>query len=281
MVYAVTNWQDRGSFTPDLIERFERGSAIEELARRELRELGYSIKEERQPFEIRDYRGRLLARGIVDGFLVKNRDDYPFEIKSLHPNIFNRIHTMEDFDRYVFFRKYPRQLLTYMYQYNREQGFFLLDDCLGHWKPIPVRLDYEKMERVLKQLEEVAVHLENKTQPDFHPDPTVCTKCTWFKRVCTPPWSAGEGISVIEGVELEAMIRRREELDAAATEWGSIDKKLKETFKAMGIRDDRNYMIGDFLLTAKKYSRKAYDVKATEYFVYKIDSVKEPGKEEI
>jgi CRISPR/Cas system-associated exonuclease Cas4 (RecB family) len=282
MVYAVTNWKDRPAFSPELIARFERGSAIEEVARRELRDLGYSIKEERQPFEIRDKHGRLLVRGIVDGFLVKGRQDWPLEVKSLHPNVYHRIQTQDDFDRSIWSRKYPKQLLTYMYHYNREEGFFLLDDCLGHWKLLPVRLNYEKMEAVLKQLEAVAIHLEEKTQPDFHSDPSVCTRCDWFKRVCFPPWSAGEGLSVIEAGELEAKISRRAALDEAATEYDALDKDIKATFKAIGIKADHDYLIGDYIITAKEVVRnmKATEARQQKFLTYSIDSINQAGKGE-
>ena len=49
---------------------------------------------------------------------------------------------------------------------------------------------------------------------------------------------------------------------------------------AMGIAEDRQYLIGDWLVSAKKYHRKSYNVKEQDYFVYRVDSMKGDGKGE-
>lgn len=276
MVLQVTNWQDRPPFTAAIRERLDRGTKIEDLVIQELRDIGYTIRQDRMPFEIRDKQGRLLCRGKVDGFIQIGRKDFPFEVKSLNPNIFNRIDSQEDFDQYIFFRKYPKQLLVYLYANNIEEGFFILDDCLGHQKLIPVKLDYERMEKILQQLESAVDHLAKKTLPDFHKDPAVCLKCHFFKRICTPPFFTGEGLQMINDPELEAKLNRRAELDPAATEYDRLDKELKEVFKG---RD--GLIIGNWLVSGEEKTRnyKAQTARETKYWQTTFERVDEPQDE--
>lgn len=270
-VLAIFNWQERPAFDPDIKMRLERGNKIEDLALQELMGLGYRVRVERKPFEIRDRRNndRLLCRGKVDGFLQDDRpldkpEDVPFECKSLNPNVYARIDSQEDFDRYLFFKKYPKQLQTYLFANNIEAGFWILDDCMGHWKLIPCRLDYERMEKVLQHLELVADHVEKKTLPDYQQDPAVCLKCWAYGRVCNPPLlGTHEGMQIINDPELEEKLDRLDEMRESHHEFESLDKELKAVFKG------KPYLIvGDWLIRGEEKLRrtKAQEAKETKYW---------------
>jgi len=283
MVLGILHWQERGSFTPEVRARLDRGTKIEDLVIQELRDLGYAVRQDRLPFEIKDKKGRVICRGKVDGFIQIGRKEHPFEVKSLMPAIYARINTEEDFDRYHFFKKYPKQLRTYLYANNIEDGFFILDDCLGHQKLIPVKLDYEKMEKILQQLEQAVEAIdrirtgtpEDEALPDFHKDPQVCIKCHFFKRVCMPPFSSGEGMQVLDDHELGAKLARLKELEDAATEYDRYDREVK-TFLKAAMHDKQTFIIGDFLVSADEKTRKmkaqaAKDAHEQKYLAFEIE----------
>src|SRR5262249_37616057 len=201
-------------FDVDIKARLDRGSLIEDFVLQELGSLGLKARVDRKPFEILDRQGRLILRGIVDGFISYEGSDVPFEVKSMSPSIFQRINTLEDFKRYSWTAKYPRQLQAYLYHNDLEDGFFLLDDLAGHWKLIPVQLDFEEMEKILQQCEQAVEHIANKTLPDFPSDPQTCLKCWAFGRACNPPFFS-DGMVSIDDPEIEFKLDRRGELEEA------------------------------------------------------------------
>lgn len=268
MALSIFHWDQRPAFDADTKARLQRGSLIEDAALGELRTLGISARVDRKPFEIKDKQGRIVLRGRVDGFMEHKRKEYPFEIKSMMPFIFQKIDTLEDFNRYWWTAKYPRQVQAYLYANNLEEGFFLLDDLAGHWKLIPIRLDLEEMEKILQQCESTVDHLAKKTLPDFHTDPSVCAKCWARGRVCDPPAMRGEGLQLIPDPELEAKLNRRAELDPAATEYDALDKDIKKSIKGK-----TNLIVGDWFITGEEKDRKGYEVKASKYWQSKIEKI--------
>lgn len=278
-VLAITNWRDRPGFDVELLQRFQRGNEVENIAVRELMELGYTVRIDRSPFELKDKKGRVVLRGHADGFIRTGENpqhpvDVPFECKSLNPNVYKQIDCQEDFDKYVFFRKYPRQLQAYLLGHNLEEGFWLLDDCLGHWKLIPCHLDYERAEKLLRHAEQAVEHIAGGTLPPYHYDPSYCLKCWAFKRICTPPFFSGEGMKIINDPEFADKITRRAELDAAATEYEKLDKEIKETLRE-AMKPEDNWIIGDFLISATQSKRKAFSVSASESLKFKIERLSE------
>lgn len=268
MALSIVHWNQRPTFDADTKARLERGNLIEDAALRELLQLGIKVRVEWKPFEIKDKAGRIVLRGRVDGFVTEERKDYPFEIKSMMPFIFQKIDTLEDFNRYWWTAKYPRQLQAYLYANNLEEGFFLLDDLAGHWKLIPVNLDFEEMEKILRQCEQVVEHIGNKTLPDFHADPSVCVKCWARGRVCDPPTMRGEGLQLIPDPELEAKLNRRAELDLAATEYDALDRDIKKSIKGK-----TNLIVGNWLITGEEKDRRGYEVKPMKSWQSKIEKI--------
>ena len=274
---AILHWQDRPPFPQDLLARFERGRMIEDAVIRELGALGLYARVERKPFEIKGRDGRLLMRGKIDGFIEWQKTDYPMEIKSLDPMIYKRIETVHDFERFGTLAKYPRQLQAYLYANGLPEGFFLLDDCLGHWKLIPVAIDYGLMEDILQQCE-IAVQAvervrigapEEEVLPPYYPEMSVCRRCWAFARVCNPPnLTPGEELRIIEDPAVELMLTRREELVASAKEFERLDKTIKATF-----REIVQSVCGPFLIRGKAQPRneKARPARTTTAWITTIE----------
>lgn len=249
LVLQMTHWQERPLPTPELKARFERGNLIEDAVIRELGQLGISVRAERKPFEIKDARGRIILRGKIDGFVEQERHEYPMEVKSLNPNVFQRVETVEDFGRWTWGAKYPEQLMSYLYGENLEEGFFLLDDCLGHWKLLPVTLDYAKMEAILKRCEQAVDHRDAGTLAEYHDDPAVCRRCWAFGRICFPPIEQ-QGLQVLADPDFETKLERRQELHDAAKEYEALDKEVKASVKGKD-----GLVIGRFLIQGKEEVR--------------------------
>mgnify|MGYP001584844503 CR=1 FL=1 len=259
MVLSIVHWKERPLPDEWLVARFQRGNVIENLAIAELQALGFTVRVERTPFEITDKKGRVVLRGKVDGFLEwrdeTGRHEVPFEVKSMDPNVYKRINSVEDFDHFAYTRKYPRQLCSYLYGNNLEAGFFLLDDCLGHWKLIPVTLDYAEMERILQRVEGAVEAVEYiRAQPDeeaailpaYHPNPAVCHRCWCKGRVCFPPLALA-GVTVADDPEFEAQLAQRESLEADAKMFDVLDKAVKER-----VRGKDGLIVGPYYITGKE-----------------------------
>ncbi len=265
---AVLHWKQRPLPEPWLKARFERGNLIENAALRELSDLGYTVRTERTPFEIRDGKDRIILRGKVDGFIARpnEKEDYPFEIKSMDPNVFRRITGPEDFEKFHYAKKYPRQLHSYLYANNKEEGFFLLDDCLGHWKLLPSVLDYAATETIIRQCEQAIEHLANGTLPDFHRDPAVCRKCWAFGRVCDPPIEH-QGLTIMASEEFEDKLNRRAELEPAYREYQDLDEDVKATVKGKD-----GLLVGPWLIQGKEIIKtmKAQPERTSIYWQTKI-----------
>jgi hypothetical protein len=269
MTLSILHWQEKPLIGPDLKARFERGNLIEDAVLRELDALGLRARVERTPFEIRDKQGRIALRGRIDGFIEWQGREFPMEVKSLDPNIFRRINTLEDFDRYQWTAKYPRQLHAYLYGKDLEHGFFLLDDCTGRWKLIPVALDFAAMEDILRRCEAAVDAVERirkgapeeTTLPGYHPDAAVCRRCVWFGRLCLPPGVSGNGIAILDAPELEVKLDRRAELEAAADEYDDLDREVKAA-----VRGQERLVVGNWLVQGKEITR---NMKAKEAHVQK------------
>lgn len=279
LVYQIVNWADRPPFTPYIMARLERGSEIESIIIRELSALGIHVRVERTPFEIKGRNGQLILRGRVDGFIEWEKKDYPFEAKSMNPNVFQGVNGISDLKG--FFAKWPRQVQAYLYGNNMEEGFMLIDDCMGHWKLLPVSLDYQEIEKILQRCERT-MHIQEhigknpahkeEFLPPYHTDPSVCIRCWAFGRVCFPPMKH-EGMTELtpeQQDELIPILDRRSELEELKTEWGRLDKEAKSMLKG-----HKQLIVGNYLVQGKEVSRKGYKVEDSTYWKTDITVIKE------
>lgn len=237
-VLQIVAWQDRPLPEPDLQARFEVGILQEREGIAKLLQLGFDVVEQQVPFElVRRGGGReVVLRGKVDGKIRWGAQRVPFEIKSLHPNIYERVETLADFDRWAWARRYPSQLQAYLIGHGAEWGFFLLTDCLGHWRMVRIELDLDLAERIWRFAE--AAHdgvvgwRRDGTLPGYSADPTECARCEFFGRACQPEL-VERGAALLRDPELVADLERREALIAAgARELDGIDRSVKERLRA-------------------------------------------------
>ena len=277
LVYGVTDWQSRALPDEELQARFEAGNLQEREIVRELQGLGFKVTLSQMPVEVKGRGGVLLARGRIDGFIEWDGLKFPIEIKSMNPNIFNGIKSIEDFQKKPHLRKYVRQLQMYMFGNNVEQGLFILTDCLGHWKLIPVYLDLGECEQIMQRLERVYAHLQAKTQPDrivyVH---ELCGSCP-FASVCLQD-VIGQEPQMIDNPALESDIDRHEEIYPLHAEFSQLHKKLTATFE----RVEKAIIGTKYMVLRLPTNRKAYNelpddvAEQVKEKNAEIDKIKEP-----
>lgn len=271
LYYEIVNWADKPPVDLETQARFDEGIEQHKKVRRELLEDGFEVIEGEKSFELKGRNGRVICTGHIDGKISMNETTIPFEIKSLNPNIFAQINTLDDFNKYQWARKYPRQIQLYLFGENKEIGIYILTDCLGHRKYFTVKLNYEQTEQLITRCELVVESVERKVPPPFHKDVSVCRRCWALGRLCTPPLDFGPGIQVIDDPEIEEALKRREELAESAKEHKALDKQIKEYFK-----ERPDCLVGDFHVSGRWVETKAYtkEVPAGKYWKVKIDKIK-------
>jgi hypothetical protein len=255
MVLSMTNWQLRPPPEPGLMAIFERGKVIEKVVLKQLSDLEFDVTLSQMASEIRDRDGTLLCTLHIDGRIEWQGICPVFECKSLNQYTWASIDTAEDLaaSKTAWARKYPRQLLLYMYAHDEPNGLFLCDDKSGHWKVIPMRLEdhLDTVETLLQRLRSVVDHKAAGTLPAFIDNPLICKACWCCKAgICLPPmdWSAG-GIHIIDDMELALHFATVFDYEDEASEYGVAERAIKEHFKARGPGD---YLVGSVEVHVKR-----------------------------
>jgi len=265
LVYSITRWQDRIPHDPGLEFVFEGGRLVENLAIKDFEEAGYNVYRPEPDKAIAESRPRIT--GHID-IRVDFGDGnvYTGEIKGLNKYDYDSLNSLEDFfnSKKVHIRKYPAQLMTYMYIKGENVGFFYLKSIPGFQpKFIWINLDYNYMEEVLKKTERIEKYVKDGTVPGCIDDYKVCERCP-FLHVCLPEIKL-QPMEIIDSIEMEEKLNRLFELKPVFKEYNEIDKEIKEA-----IKEKERLMIGDYLITGKYIDRKGYEVKPSKYWQSKI-----------
>lgn len=268
LVYNVLDWKERPLHNAELQARFDVGNLWEREIIRELEGIGFTIILSQQPVEVYGRGGSLIASGRIDGFIAtSHREKIPFEIKSMHPQIFNQINSVKDLEKKPWLRKYVRQLQMYLFGNNLEEGLFIFCDCLGHWKIFPVYLDYGACEWILQRLERVNEHIQKKTYPKRIPyDPQLCDKCA-FSTKCLQD-VINKPAELIDNEEFEKDLDRHEELKPLAKEYKDVHDKIKKSTKGV-----EKIIVGSrYLIQNLPSERTTYDL--TDEIKEQIETIK-------
>ena len=268
LVYSITNWQDRQPYEPELQFIFEGGNLVEELAIKDFEEAGFKVYRPEPDKAIAESRPQIT--GHID-IRVDFGDGkvYTGEIKGLNKYDFDSLNSLDDFfnSKKVWIRKYPAQLMTYLYIKGEERGFFYLKSIPGFQpKIIWIDLDYGYMEQILQKTERIENHIKNKTLPPQINDISICEHCA-FLHLCIPEFKR-QPMEFIDNDEIERKLTRWDELKPLKQEFDELDKELKESFKG-----HEKLMIGNFMIQGQLIERKAYipkPVEASSYWKYKI-----------
>jgi hypothetical protein len=265
LVYSIRNWSDRKPHPPEVEFIFEGGRAVEDLAIKDLEDAGFRVYRPEPDKALINIKPKISMHLDVrvdfgDGIVRTG------EIKGLNVLDWQRLNTIDDFfnSKKSWIKKYPAQLMTYLYGKGEEEGFFYLKS-IPRFQPkiIPVKLDLCYMESILQKTERIEKHLADDTLPDFIDDPNTCENCA-FNHICLPPINRDE-LEFVNDEELAEMLERRDSLRETAAEYNQLDKTVKERF-----RGKERLVCGEFLVTGKEISRKGYTVADMSYMQYKI-----------
>lgn len=270
--HSIVDWDKKPMADNWLQARFEEGVEQERRILIKLMNNGFDFTEGQKRFELKDRSGRCILSGKIEGKIKFDGKFYPFEIKSMNPNIYAGVDRIEDFEKYSHTRKYPKQLMAYMYSENCDEGFFIITDCLGHFKILPIKLDYQMMEQEMQNCELVQTCVEQKKAPAFTENKALCRKCWAAKTCCFPSIDFGEGIEIISDEELSVDLKRRDELMDSASEYEAIDKKIKERVKS----SYKHALCDNYEITVKEYpinhkAQEARTITAKKVIIERID----------
>ena len=265
LVYSITRWQDQKPHSAETEFMFEGGRLVEDLAIKDFEDAGFTV------YRPEPDKAIMAAKPTITGHVdirvdFGNSKVYTGEIKGLNMYDWSSLNCLQDFfdSKKVWIRKYPAQLMTYLYIKKEEEGFFYLKS-VPKFQPklIWVTLDHDYMNSILEKTERIEKYVADGTLPQGINDLDICQYCGFF-HVCIPDLK-GKELQIIEDPEFENKLIRREELKSLAAEYNRINNEIKNL-----IEGKEKLLVGNFLITGKWIERKGYEVKATTYWQSKI-----------
>lgn len=242
---------------PDLaLQRiFDEGKNQERIVLHDLERAFVEIIEPQRLYEWRKFK----LTGHIDGKIRTDDNDIPLEIKSCSPNVF---HAIKDIpiqgmlkSKYSWIKKYPAQILLYMMMEGCQTGIMLFKNkTTGEIIQKNIELDdwaLEYLESILKKLERVNEFVDKKVIPEKQYI-NECSRCPFAKTECFPDRDYGPGFDFIDDAEIEAKLKRMEEIKETAKEYEELKKEITEQFKG------KTSIIGDWIIESKEIERKNY-----------------------
>jgi CRISPR/Cas system-associated exonuclease Cas4 (RecB family) len=275
LVYERTRWQEKTLHDARLQMIFDQGNDTEERVLKDIKEAGLTVIEQQRAFSWPEYQitGHIDAKVTVDGVV------YPIEVKSMSPFSYDKTNSVEDMlnSKYAYMRAYPGQMTLYLLMDNKEKWFFICKNkATGAMKEIPVTLDYELGESLLKKAEAINLHVAQKTIPEpIEYDENVCSDCG-YNHICSPD-RVGKEVDVVDDDELAGLLETYARLKPIAKEYDEVDKRIGEIVNG---RD--KLLIGDWFVTGNWRESTRYNVPAdlkkqyaekSRYWVKKIQKV--------
>ncbi len=274
LVYEQTQGELRALPPVEIQPIFDLGNTLEDHGARLLEDMGFKVLHRARDYNDRRYN----ITGHLDFSVWREPwpKEIPAEFKGLNPHTAGSIETAADIrdHKSPWVRKYYGQLQTYLFLSSNERGLFiLLNKVSGVPSFIDCPIDYEFAEGLLKKAERVQAHVKAATLPDRKIS-NDCARCP-FVQVCNPDIEFGKGVELFDNPEMEGMLARRAELAAARSEFEALDKAIK---KALPAKDA--LLVGDWVLSSKEVSKKAYEVKASTYRQWKFESLRAQTNEQ-
>ena len=265
MVLLRKFWRDIPAHSGETELMFEEGHYHEKLIAQRLEEDGWEIWKPRKAcswpaYQITgslDREGKLPA--TVSQALGLDKDMiYPLEMKALEPNSWGRINSIADMlnAKQPWLRKYPGQLLMYLWLEEPPTGIFVLKNKVnGNLKYLVMNRDEwdELATDLLNKSKRVNDHIMLGSVPlATNYEERVCSRCE-MKSICLPG-EAGEGAIPLIEEEVENALKRREELKALVDEYTGLDEYIKTEAKRTA-PDGGKIVCGDWEITVKTYPK--------------------------
>lgn len=206
MALDLMHPEDAPEWTPDQLERFQRGNEREHSVIARLHQIGprcsppFQVIGGQERFEIRDRDQTLLIVGKIDGRvqfeLEGKRRAVIFEVKS--GQSYANVETAEDLDNSPWTRRGADQLLSYAYAKSEPEALLVVDRPRT---PLFLTLRLEdhlaKVERFLQAARAAIDARRGGPLPPFTDNQATCRRCDHFGRTCAPPVDFGTGLQVV------------------------------------------------------------------------------------
>ncbi len=268
LVLNRTRWEEKILHGVNLQTIFNEGNLHEKAVLRLLEDAGFNVTEQARPFEWKEYG----ITGHIDCKIALNGMAIPAEIKSASPYMYDIINDIQDLynGKYHYLRKYPAQLNLYLLMDDKPEGLFIFKNKqTGALKEIPMSVDYDLGEKLIKKAMAINMHVAEDTLPDCIPwDEQICGDCG-YAHICLPE-PKRDALEIKTDPELEAKVRKWFELKPYKSEYESLDKEIKSQLKSQD-----KIVIGDYFITGKMIQKKGFSVAASEYWQCKIKQLLE------
>ena len=279
LYHHMVDWRLAKPKTPEMQSLLDLGRHLEDLAKQRLRDLGYEVFDHGDTLDEHGIRGRMdcfisgEAKRLPGpkGQPLKN---VPVEIKflSAYADKYETIWDLLNSDK-RWIRRYPGQLLFYMYARNSQLGLFLFFNKMNAW-PQHIWVDFyqpgllEIMEGLIQKADRVHAAVKAGTPP-----PWIDSKEGWcfdceFVHICNPPMFFGEGAKFMDDPKIVQLLDRREEIAPYNTEYLKINEELKKIFYGV-----ESAVCGPWIIEGKSVEKKGYEVRATTYWSWKARKI--------
>lgn len=254
LVYKRLCGDEAIPFPPKVVALMREGTEQEPFAIRLIQKRGYVYARSQEAIEIPD----LQIRGKMDGVTypkdTRNGIKWASEIKTVESMTYEKLNSVADLFESIWHKRWYVQLQLAIYHVSSKESF---DDKGLLWiksrshqmiKPIQVPLDMKTIDETFEKCKRINQHLTAGTLPDYLPiTEGMCTGCD-MRLVCSPTEKYTAGAN-IEDANFEKKLRRREELQAAKSEYDKLDRTVKGVLKEAATE----YAIcGPFQITVKQ-----------------------------
>lgn len=275
LVYYRTAWEQARKPTVGLQRIFNLGNEIEKITIMRLLQAGVKIIRTQEPLNISEHQ----ITGHPDGFVVDDEtgEQYPFDIKSMSPFVFVKINGPEDFIKFSWTKKYIAQLMIYMHASQKTKGVFILvNKSTGEEKVIWIDYDPAFVAELFEKADTINKHVAEKTLPERIGYCDECSEYCPFQMLCLPDVKFETPEFVVDS-ELEAMIKRWQELKPAAKECAALeseikDERIKPRLAPGTVGEKKTMFIGPVEVNFAWTVKKPYEVKGTSYWTIKMDA---------
>lgn len=221
---------------------FNEGNIQEQALIRDLTDAGIKIVEHQRDF----FDKRYNLSGFIDGKIEFEGHKWPFEIKSMSPNIWAQVNSIDDLNKYSWTAKYTAQLTCYMFLSNAEEATMVLKNkSNGQIKQLWFELDFGYAEHLLQKCEQIEKFISKKDLPERQLSEDCMAFCPFYSSCC--PEGKFTQLDFIDKPELEVKIQEWELLKDYASGYNKLDKEIKSSLRGI-----EKAVIGDYLIEGKE-----------------------------
>ena len=278
LYHSIVDWKLKKATETRLQAIFELGKHLEKMAKDYLRELGYEVLEQLDTFDEHNIRGK--GDCFISGFAKRLQPENPVILKKVPVEIkwlmnvkeglgiWDLLHSEKRWER-----RYPAQLLCYMFFRKSETGLFLAFEKGDSWPHhLWIRITdpgmSEYTQGLLDKADRVMEAIRTETPPErLHPAQGFCFDCD-FLQVCLPPLWFGDGANELSNPKIKELLDRDAELVVYESERRRIRKELKDLLNKVDAA-----VCGNWIITGREVTRQGYEVQQVTYWDWKAKRV--------